>query len=67
LYGYIWNVYVHSDYRHQGIGTQLTKVAIDYLKELKCTKAVLHASPYGKPVYENLGFIAGNEMSLNLN
>jgi ribosomal protein S18 acetylase RimI-like enzyme len=67
LYGYIWNVYVHSDYRRQGIGTQLTKAAIDYLKKLKCTKAVLHASPYGKPVYENLGFIASNEMSLNLN
>jgi ribosomal protein S18 acetylase RimI-like enzyme len=64
-YGYIWNVYVQSDYRRQGIGTELTTAAIDYLKELKCTKIVLHASPYGKPVYEHLGFIAGNEMILN--
>ena len=66
-YGYIWNVYVESDYRRQGIATQLTKKTIEYLKDLNCTRAILHASPFGKPVYENLGFISGNEMILNLN
>ena len=65
-YGYIWNVYVEKAYRRQGIATELTKKAIDYLKTLNCTKAVLHASPSGKPVYENIGFIAGNEMMLDL-
>lgn len=65
-YGYIWNVYVKSDYRRQGIATNLTNTAIDYLKALNCTKAVLHASPLGKPVYENIGFIANNEMILDL-
>lgn len=66
-YGYIWNVYVKSDYRHQGIGTKLTNTAIDYLKSINCNKAVLHASPFGKPVYENIGFISSNEMALDLN
>jgi ribosomal protein S18 acetylase RimI-like enzyme len=65
-YGYIWNVYVCSDYRRQGIATRLTKTASEYLKNLNCTKAVLNASPSGKPVYEQLGFVAGNEMILNL-
>ncbi|MGF1588468.1 MAG: GNAT family N-acetyltransferase [Pleurocapsa sp.] len=64
-YGYIWNVYVQPDYRRQGIAKELTKTAINYLKTLNCTKAVLHASPSGKPVYENIGFIASNEMMLN--
>jgi ribosomal protein S18 acetylase RimI-like enzyme len=65
-YGYIWNIYVKSDYRRQGIATQLTKTAIDYLKDLDCTKVVLHASPFGKPVYESLGFVSNNEMVLDL-
>ena len=65
-YGYIWNIYVESEYRRRGIATELTNTAINYLKTLNCTKALLHASPVGKPVYENLGFIPGNEMIFNL-
>lgn len=57
---------MQPDYRRQGIATQLTETAIAYLKSLNCTKAVLNASSSGKPVYEQLGFIAGNEMTLNL-
>ena len=64
--GYIWNVFVESAYRHQGIGTKLTKTAIDYLKSLNCTHAILHASPHGKAVYENLGFVPKNEMILDI-
>lgn len=66
-YGYIWNVFVESAYRRQGIGTKLTQTAIDYLQSLGCTHATLHASPHGKPVYENLGFVPKNEMILDLN
>ena len=65
-YGYIWNVFVESAYRRQGIGTKLTQTAIDYLQSLGCTHAILHASPHGKPVYENLGFVPKNEMILDL-
>lgn len=66
-YGYIWNVYVETNYRRQGIATKLTQEAIKYLHSLNCTHAILHASPYGKPVYENLGFVPKNEMILELN
>ncbi len=65
-YGYIWNVFVESAYRRQGIGTKLTKTAIDYLQSLGCTHAILHASPHGKPVYENLGFAPKNEMIIEI-
>ncbi|MBE9166833.1 GNAT family N-acetyltransferase [Pleurocapsales cyanobacterium LEGE 06147] len=65
-YGYIWNVYVESSYRRQRIATKLTNKTIDHLKSLGCTRAILHASPFGRPVYERLGFIAGNEMQLEL-
>ncbi|MEM8720358.1 MAG: GNAT family N-acetyltransferase [Cyanobacteria bacterium P01_G01_bin.39] len=65
-YGYIWNVYVERDYRRQGIATQLTKAAVAYLKSLNCTKALLHASPSGKPVYQGIDFTSSNEMILDL-
>lgn len=65
-YGYIWGVYVEPPYRGKGIAKQLTRMAIAYLNALGCTKAILHASPSGKPVYSNLGFVSSNEMQLDL-
>ncbi len=66
-YGYIWGVYVAADARKQGIAANLTRACNDYLKEIGCTKVVLHAAPMGKRIYENLGFTPSNEMILELN
>lgn len=65
-YGYIWGVYVEPSHRQQGIAKQLTSQAIAYLKTIGCTRAILNASPSGKPVYERLGFLNGNAMYLDL-
>jgi GNAT superfamily N-acetyltransferase len=65
-YGYIWGVYVESPYRGQGIATQLMDAALAYLRSIGCTRAVLHASPSGKPVYTRMGFADSNEMRLDL-
>jgi ribosomal protein S18 acetylase RimI-like enzyme len=65
-YGYIWGVYVESAYRRQGLATTLTKMAVEHLKNLGCTRTILHASPAGTPVYTQLGFTASNEMRLDL-
>jgi ribosomal protein S18 acetylase RimI-like enzyme len=65
-YGYIWGVYVEPAYRRQGLAKRLTQKAIAYLKTLGCTRAILHASPSGKPVYTKLGFKESNEMRLDL-
>lgn len=65
-YGYVWGVYVEPAYRGRGFGKQLTQMAVDYLKSLGCTRAILHASPSGQPVYTGLGFVASNEMRLDL-
>ncbi|MEM9907475.1 MAG: GNAT family N-acetyltransferase, partial [Cyanobacteria bacterium P01_D01_bin.44] len=62
--GYIWGVFVEAAYRRQGIATKLTTMAVDHLKTLGCTHALLNASPLGQPVYANLGFEPGNLMSL---
>ncbi len=65
-YGYIWGVYVEPDYRKNGIGKSITKMAVDYLKSIGCTRAILNASPSGKTVYSGLGFSISNEMQLDL-
>lgn len=65
--GYIWGIYVEPDYRQRGIGRELTQVAIAYLKSLRCTRILLHASPFGQPVYAKLGFVDSNEMVLDPN
>lgn len=65
-YGYIWNVFVEVPYRGQGIGKRLTQRTIDHLKSLGCTRAILHASPLGEPVYSSLGFERSNQLHLDL-
>ncbi|MDJ0737694.1 MAG: GNAT family N-acetyltransferase [Nostocaceae cyanobacterium] len=65
-YGYIWGVYVDSAHRGQGIAKKLTSMTVEYLKTIGCTRAILHASPSGKPVYSRLGFSDTNEMRLDL-
>ncbi len=65
-YGYIWGVYVEPEYRNQGVGKTLTKMAIAHLKSLECTRVILHASPFGKSLYSHLGFVESNEMRLDL-
>jgi ribosomal protein S18 acetylase RimI-like enzyme len=65
-YGYIWGVYVEPVFRGRGFAKTLTTMMIDHLKSLGCTRAILHASPSGKPVYTQLGFTDSNEMRLDL-
>ena len=65
-YGYIWGVYVQPSHRRKGIAKQLTNATIQHLKYINCTKAILNASPAGKPVYENLDFVPSNSMQLDL-
>lgn len=64
--GYIWGIYVDSAYRRQGVATQLMHQAMSYLKEIGCTKIVLHASDTGKRLYASLGYQESNEMFLSL-
>jgi len=64
--GYIWGVYVEPSYRRQGVATKLMHKAMIYLKEIGCTKAVLHASEQGKLLYSGLGYTESNEMVVSL-
>jgi ribosomal protein S18 acetylase RimI-like enzyme len=62
--GYIFGVQVSPECRHRGIATRLTNAAIGFLRDVGCKKIRLHASPFGRPIYERLGFKPTNEMEL---
>ena len=60
--GYLLNVYVDPAYRGRGHAKALTRIAMDECRRRNIRMLSLHASEAGRPVYESLGFIAGNEM-----
>lgn len=65
-FGYIWHVYVLPGFKRHGFGKALTQAAVDYLRDVGCTTAVLNASDAGLPLYESMGFKCGTEMRLQL-
>ena len=66
LYGYIWGVYVDPAWRRRTLGAGLTRACIEHLRVRGCSRVFLHATPFGRPVYERLGFAPSNEMRLDL-
>ncbi|GAB5494656.1 MAG: GNAT family N-acetyltransferase [Phototrophicaceae bacterium] len=63
---YLLDVYTEPSYRKQGLARKLVTQIIDYCREQGYPKIRLHASIYGRPLYEQLGFVDGNEMQLKL-
>lgn len=62
--GYVFGVHVDASYRGRGLATALTQRAVAFLQERKPWAIRLHASPFGRPIYEKLGFTPTNEMQL---
>jgi|SRR5579884_2116941 len=59
-------IYVLPPYRKRGIARESTKRAIEWCREQGCVSVRLRASAAGRPLYESLGFVAGDEMVLDL-
>lgn len=64
--GYLLNVFVEPDYRGRGLARSLTRIAMDDCRQRGIRLLTLHASEAGRPVYESLGFVPGNEMQCTL-
>jgi GNAT superfamily N-acetyltransferase len=64
--GYVANVFVEPSYRRRGAARALTTAAIDWLRSLGCKVVRLQASPFGRPLYESMGFVLTGEMELRL-
>jgi ribosomal protein S18 acetylase RimI-like enzyme len=61
---YLLNFYTTPEARGRGFANLLLKAAVEASHARGAKVITLHASPFGKPIYENFGFIMSNEMML---
>jgi GNAT superfamily N-acetyltransferase len=64
--GYVLNVFVEAEYRHQGLAKRLMETILAHCKQRQIHVVILHASSKGRPLYESLGFRGTNEMRIIL-
>jgi GNAT superfamily N-acetyltransferase len=62
----ILNMYTDPEFRRQGIARRLMLTMLDWLAEQGFLEVSLHASDFGRPLYEQLGFRTTNEMRLTI-
>jgi GNAT superfamily N-acetyltransferase len=58
----VLNVYTEPTFRRQGIARRLMLEILDWARVERLDSLVLHGSPDGRSLYEQLGFGATNEM-----
>ena len=66
MWGYILSVYTEPRARRRGLARAIVDACIGHAKQAGCTRACLHASDEGRPLYEWLGFERTEEMWLDL-
>lgn len=65
-WGYILSIYTEPVARGRGLARAIVQACIDKAKAVGCTRATLHASDAGRPLYERFGFERTEEMWLDL-
>lgn len=64
LRAYLLNFYTSPEARGQGLAKQLVQACIDESHAQGATVITLHASKFGRPIYEKFGFQPTTEMML---
>ena len=59
------DVYTRPEHRRQGLARRLVQQAIDFCRQSGYERLTLRASPFGRPLYEAMGFKDTKEMRLN--
>lgn len=63
---YLLSMYTEKPYRNQGVATMIVQNAIKWAREHGYDRMTLHASEFGRHMYEKAGFRQTNEMQLFL-
>ena len=64
--GYLMNMVTVPRYRRRGMARRMIQVILAWLAEQPIQHVVLHTTEAGRPLYEELGFVNGNEMRLRM-
>jgi len=64
--GNILNVYTEENFRRRGLARELMKEVLHWCRDNSVDTVILHASPAGRDLYDELGFKPTNEMRLML-
>lgn len=59
---YLLNFYTAPEARGRGIAKEMVSLAVAEAQRRGVKAVILHASRFGKPIYEKLGFEVNNEM-----
>jgi GNAT superfamily N-acetyltransferase len=57
--GWVHGIVVRPEHQRRGLGARLTEAAIAWLRARSAAAVLLLATDAGRPVYERLGFVAG--------
>jgi GNAT superfamily N-acetyltransferase len=63
---WVQNVYTEPAFRRRGLARLLMERAVEWCRAEGMANLSLHASEFGRPLYESLGFLPTNEMRLRL-
>jgi GNAT superfamily N-acetyltransferase len=63
---YILSMFTEPRARGRGLASWIVREMIRWARSHRYGRVVLHASRFGRPVYERLGFGAGSEMRIDL-
>lgn len=61
---YLLNFFTALEFRGRGLAKLLLKQAVEEARRRGCEVVTLHASKFGRPIYETKGFRQNNEMML---
>ena len=64
--GWIQNVYTEPAFRHCGLARRIMETIVEWCRAEGFYAVSLHASTFGRPLYESMGFRPTNEMRLYL-
>ena len=63
---YLLNFYTEPTARGRGLASQLLRACVEECRARGSKVVTLHASKFGRPIYEKFGFTAMNEMMFRL-
>lgn len=63
---YVYNVYTEPAHRRRGLARRLLETMHQWCRVQGLKTVALHASDFGRPLYESLGYIPTSEMRLTL-